>query len=90
MMPKNDIPRPQWEGVFHLLGIQLRCCVLEDGQRLINGEDMERLFEALGDPDRVFDKNALERFLQWFKGTPVETLATSGPPPDPSCIDPTD
>jgi len=44
----SDIPKAIWEGVFPVFGVPLRCYVLDNGQRIINADDMDRLFEFMG------------------------------------------
>jgi len=59
-----------WEGTFKLFGIELRCCVLNDGTRVVNAEDMARLFGQMerGGDTIPMDEEELNNFARWQKG----------------------
>ena len=66
------VPRAVWVGTFTLFGVPLRCSVLDTGERVIDADDVERLFEAMGD-DAEIDVAELERFARWRAAGPGET-----------------
>jgi hypothetical protein len=53
---------------FELFGVTLRCHVLDNGQRVIEAEGMERLFEAMSEEPHVDVDAAMESFARWVKG----------------------
>ena len=62
-----ELPRSIWEGLFNLFGVEVRCHVLEDGQRIIEADSIARLFGAMASSDEM-DRSAMEEFTQWLKG----------------------
>jgi hypothetical protein len=61
-----DLPRAVWEGEFTIFGVVLRCAVLDNGQRVINGEDCARLFAVMAsEEETTLDHSELERFARW-------------------------
>lgn len=75
---RESIPRAIWEGTFKLFGVELRCYVLDDGARIINAEDVAKLFEQMesatyaGDMREgetiPLDSEELQRFARWQRG----------------------
>ena len=59
-----DLPTSIWQGTFTVWGVTLHCHVLSDGQRVIDAEDVERLFGA----GRVRDDGDLLQFALWQRG----------------------
>ena len=57
-----------WKGTFTIGGIVLRCHVLEDGQRIIEAEDVEKLFEAMGNKNFKINDGDMKAFAKWQKG----------------------
>jgi hypothetical protein len=68
------IPRAIWEGTFKLFGVTLRCYVLDDEAktRIINADDVARLFEVMGQEYNVMqmpsDDEAMRDFMRWQRG----------------------
>lgn len=65
----NNLPKAIAESQFTILGVTLKCYVLDDGQRIIDAEDIEELFEAMAYP-RTIEQSAemtaeLAKFTQW-------------------------
>ena len=60
-------PVAKLEGEFDLFGVKVKCYVLEDGRRLINAEDIKRLFETMGDSQEI-DEQEIMKFAKWCKG----------------------
>ena len=69
----SELPTAIWEGSFTLFGVDVKCYVLEDGQRLIEAKSMENMIAAmaLGVP-LVMHK--FDAFSLWQSGkyTPPE------------------
>jgi hypothetical protein len=67
-----SIPRAVWEGDFNLFGVTLRCYVLDDEAktRIINADDVARLFEVMGQEGNVMpsDEEAMRDFMRWQRG----------------------
>jgi hypothetical protein len=73
---RHDFPRSVWSGSFELFGVTINCHVLEDGQRIIEAESVERLFSAMTSPETTAsdsDEKALEAFSRWINGHSSET-----------------
>jgi hypothetical protein len=44
----DALPNATWSGTLTVSGVELRCHVLDTGQRIIETESLERLFRAWG------------------------------------------
>jgi hypothetical protein len=69
-MSKDQIPTTIWSGTFRIWGIDLRCSMLDNGQRVIDAEDVARLFAAMDDkaPRSEADDDAFAAFMRWYRG----------------------
>lgn len=65
----DDIPKAVWSGSFHLLGVEVKCHVLDNGQRIIEGDSMMELLNAMADPtiDRE-ETPDVTQFERWRRG----------------------
>jgi hypothetical protein len=65
----TDLPETVWSGTFRLFGVTLRCHALDDGRRLVDAEDLVRLFSERS-PARMtrLDRDELTRFAKWQRG----------------------
>ena len=71
----DKCPASVWQGSFTLLGIQMKCHVLDNGQRIVEQESLGKLFEQMGESGGVpLDSKEMERFALWQKGGPHEDL----------------
>lgn len=64
-------PHAVWSGSFRVLGVEMRCHVLNTGQRVIDEASMRAFTEALMNGGPVVDDNEREdaaRFAQWMRG----------------------
>lgn len=61
------IPTAVWSGSFTLLGVELKCHVLDNGKRIIEDASLADLMEAMegGEP---IDENELHAFALWRTG----------------------
>ena len=66
----SDIPNAVWEGTFTLFGIEMRCYVLDTGQRVMDGKDLAKFFRAIGKKEMTQDEKGLMDFIRWTKGMP--------------------
>lgn len=66
---KSKEPEAVWEGSFIIFGKTLRCYVLDNGQRIINAEDLEDFFMNGGVNS---DAGDMQKFAQWQKGAPQQ------------------
>jgi len=69
----SKMPSAISESTFTLLGVTLRCCVLDNGERIINAEDVEQLFEAMASPGTINGTSKdvteeMEKFAKWRLG----------------------
>jgi hypothetical protein len=66
------IPKATWAGEFTVMGVSLRCYVLDDEarSRVINCDDIEKLLEVMKDlpGPTVQDEEELARFTRWQRG----------------------
>ena len=65
--PERETPTAVWSGVLILSGVRMRCYVLDDGMRIIDADDLARLFEAW-DNDVPLDLAEVEAFAKWQRG----------------------
>lgn len=63
----SEIPRSIGQGEFTIFGVTLHCHVLDNGQRIIEAQDIERLFQAMAGPIEKSEDD-LERFARWMRG----------------------
>lgn len=61
---ERDIPEAVWSGEFKMGDVTVRCYVLDNGQRIINADDLEALFS--GGP--VIDHDEIIDLARWCKG----------------------
>jgi hypothetical protein len=61
-------PVAVWSGSFRIWGIELRCYVLDTGERIINGDDFDTFMGALGDGTPCADDADLMAFCRWQQG----------------------
>jgi len=66
-MTTDDRPTSVWQGSFHVLGVEVKCHVLSDGQRIIEMDSMSSLLEAMDGNLTITDKE-FEEFAKWQKG----------------------
>lgn len=58
-----------WQGTFQLFGVDIRCHVLSDGQRIIEAESMRELLVAMSKEGNGGDvTESLGTFMEWLKG----------------------
>jgi hypothetical protein len=65
MSGASELPTPVWSGTFTIWGVELHCHVLDNGQRIIEAADVERLFTA---PRGSADDPDLLAFVRWQRG----------------------
>lgn len=65
-MTEDNTPVSVWSGSFHILGVDVRCHVLDDGQRIIEADSMTALFEAM--EASTAELGDLEEFRRWQAG----------------------
>lgn len=61
------LPTAIWSGTFTVWGIELRCHVLDTGQRIVEAEDMERFIHAMEDGD-LDTRGDMAEFVRWQRG----------------------
>jgi hypothetical protein len=63
----TDIPTAVWSGSFSVFGVELKCHVLDNGQRIIEADSMADFFNGLADADAVAEDPNLDEFVRWFR-----------------------
>ena len=65
----ENLPTVIWSGLFRVLGVDVRCHVLDDGRRIIDAESMEALFGGgvLGKADG--DISSFDGLAAFVRGT---------------------
>lgn len=67
-MTEDQIPVAVWSGTFRVIGVDLRCHVLADGRRIVNADDVARMFAAADGEATEAEVAQLEAFLRWRCG----------------------
>lgn len=73
------VPQSVWSGTFKVMGVELKCHVLSNGQRIIEADSVRQFFESVvqEDVDELRDAAAGERqspredvqsFADWLSG----------------------
>lgn len=68
---EDSIPVAVWSGTFRVLGVDMKCHTLSDGQRIIEAESLEAFVSALRDasvPDDPTNHADLEAMMRWKNG----------------------
>lgn len=63
----EDLPTVVSEATFTVGGIQVRCYVLTNGQRVINADDFESLMEFLHSGQTVVEVEEYEKLQRWYR-----------------------
>jgi len=63
-----SIPKSIWAGTFTVFGVTLRCHVLDDGQRIIEAEDVHKLLAAMQGYEPATGPGDMDAFVRWQKG----------------------
>jgi hypothetical protein len=65
------IPKSIASSEIQLFGVTLHCHVLDNGQRIIDAADIEKLFEAMEiDGSREAQSEAMEALARFCRGVP--------------------
>jgi hypothetical protein len=62
----SDIPTAIWSGTFTVMGVELKCHTLDNGQRIIEAESLELFLKALDEGHIVND--GYTDFYRWQRG----------------------
>ena len=65
----KNLPTVIWSGSFRVLGVDVRCHVLDDGRRIIDAESMEALFG--GDDPADGASSSFDALAVFVRGTGV-------------------
>jgi len=66
-------PVAVWRGTFTLYGVALRCYTLDDGRRVVDADDLHRLFIArAAEPERPYPPGDVIAFTAWHAGRAPE------------------
>lgn len=64
----DDLPIRVWSGTFDIWGVTLHCHVLSNGVRIIEADDIARLFDRMGDANCIEGEGDLSGFAKWQSG----------------------
>ena len=66
-MRADNIPRAVWTGTFRIFGVDLKCAVLDNGQRIIDADNVNELFAVMSEPNTEWrpDDPGLIAFAKW-------------------------
>lgn len=71
-MSEKELPHAVWSGSFNIFGVDVKCHVLSDGERVIEAESMEAVLKAMAAPDPAMNTREqavnLDRIARWIKG----------------------
>lgn len=67
-MADDALPHSVMQGQFTLFGVTLHCHLLSNGQRIIEADDVEQLFAAMGVADITPSDEELRAFARWMRG----------------------
>lgn len=60
-----------WSGTFTVWGIEMRCHVLDNGQRIIEQESFHKFMDAMADGMPAAEDDELTAFLRWQREDPT-------------------
>lgn len=64
-MTTEDMPKAVWEGTFRIFGIDVRCAVLDNGKRVVNGDDFLQVLSGNSD---TLSPDDISEFMEWQAG----------------------
>lgn len=62
------LPKAIAESEITIMGVRLRCYVLDNGKRVFNVDDVHAFFAALNDSDRLITQAEADEFAKIFHG----------------------
>ena len=63
----TDTPKSVWSGTFNVFGVELKCHVLDNGQRVIEKDSVAAFMNGLADMVDPADDPNIEDFMRWFR-----------------------
>lgn len=64
----SSLPASIWSGTFRIWGIDLKCHVLDNGQRIIEKDSFDQFMNAMADGMPVSDDAEAMAFFRWQRG----------------------
>jgi hypothetical protein len=64
----EEPPVSVWSGTFRIWGIDLKCHVLSNGQRIIEQRSFIQFMESLANGAPIADEDDFEAFARWQRG----------------------
>lgn len=67
----ENLPKVKYQDTLTIFGVELKCAVLDDGRRVFDTESIEKLFDAMSDPnthEESPDSDAMKEFCKFIKG----------------------
>ena len=63
----TDTPKSVWSGTFNVFGVELKCHILDNGQRVIERDSVAAFMNGLADMVDPADDPNIEDFMRWFR-----------------------
>jgi hypothetical protein len=63
----TDIPKSVWSGSFNVFGVELKCHVLDNGQRVIDADSVADFFNLMADAEVPAEDPDMDEFVRWFR-----------------------
>jgi hypothetical protein len=67
-MSDDDLPKAIWSGSFKLFGVEVKCHTLNDGQRIIEADNLAALFDAMAGSNATYTSDEMFEFSKWQSG----------------------
>ena len=71
---EEHLPRAIAENTLNIMGVDLKVCVLDNGQRVIEAESLKQFFEAMGSTDVQFTEDDAMRLARAIRGIPEPSM----------------
>lgn len=69
----SEIPKAIWSNSFTIMGVEVKCHVLDNGKRVIDADSVEAFFAALASRAMTPADNVdLDSFIRWQAGLDVQ------------------
>ena len=68
-MSGDNLITAVWSGTFRLFGVDVKCHTLSDGRRVIEGDSMAALLDAMHGGG-AFPDSQTDEFTRWQAGAP--------------------
>lgn len=70
----RKIPKAVWEGDIDIMGIKLKCFVLDDGRRIIDANSMAEFIAAMADPSQQMAPDDIIEMVKFLRSDDIPTF----------------